>query len=140
MQKGESLSKKEPACFRSIPNGGGLRLLEIPGANAAGAEFHGLDGAVLNDLHALKVDFKSTLDILHHMHTDAACLLRQTAPGNATAVAADLAAECADFTHVFRILRVINQKNGGLTGTRTRDHRLKRAMLYRLSYQPAVIT
>ena len=27
-------------------------------------------------------------------------------------------------------------KNGGLTGTRTRDHRLKRAMLYRLSYQP----
>ena len=41
MQKGESLSKKEPACFRSIPNGGGLRLLEIPGANAAGAEFHG---------------------------------------------------------------------------------------------------
>ncbi len=28
------------------------------------------------------------------------------------------------------------QKNGGLTGARTRDHRLKRAMLCRLSYQP----
>ena len=27
-----------------------------------------------------------------------------------------------------------------MTGTRTRDHRLKRAMLYRLSYQPTGIT
>ena len=28
------------------------------------------------------------------------------------------------------------KKIGGLTGARTRDHRLKRAMLCRLSYQP----
>ena len=139
MQKGE-LPEGEPACFRSIPNIDELRLLEISGANAAGAELDGLDGTVFDDLHILKIDLKGTLHILHHMHTDAACLLRQTAPGDATAIAADLAAECADFTHVYRILRVINQKNGGLTGTRTRDHRLKRAMLYRLSYQPAVIT
>ena len=31
------------------------------------------------------------------------------------------------------------QKSGELAGTRTRDHRLKRAMLYRLSYQPTVL-
>ena len=28
--------------------------------------------------------------------------------------------------------------NGGLGGTRTRDQRLKRPLLYRLSYQPVV--
>ena len=90
--KGTRLLPKYSEC-------GGLRLLEIPGANAAGAELNGLDGAVLNDFHVLKIDFKSALHILNHMHTDAACLLRQTAPGDATAIAADLAAECADFTH-----------------------------------------
>ena len=97
-EKGESL-KRNPPDFRSIPNIGGLRLLEISGANAAGAELHGLDSAVFNNLHILKIDLKGTLHILHHMHTDAACLLSQTAPGDATAIAADLAAECADFAH-----------------------------------------
>ena len=98
MQKASSF----PKGTRLLPKyseSGRLRLLEISGANAAGAELDGLDGTVLDDLHILKIDLEGTLNILHHMHTDAACLLRQTAPGDATAIAADLAAECADFAH-----------------------------------------
>ena len=92
-------SPKEPASVRSIPNAGGLRLLEISGTNAAGTKLNSLNCTIFNDLHILKIDFKGTFDILNHVHTDAACLLRQTAPGDAAAIAADFAAECTDFAH-----------------------------------------
>ena len=48
-----------------------------------------------------------------------------------------LAQKREEKTYVF-VRHFFGQKNGGLTGTRTRDSRLKRALLYRLSYQLVV--
>ena len=71
----------------------------MSGADASGAHLDSLDGAAFIDLDILKIYFKGTLHVFDNVHTDTAGFLGQTLAGDAAAVAAGLAAECADFAH-----------------------------------------
>ena len=128
-----------------------LRLQEITGTNAGGAKFDRLDSTVVVNFDRLKIDFKGTLGVLDNVHTDTAALLGETLAGDVAAIGFGLAAHRTDFAHFFLTICKLYfttyhterrttcfKKSGGSTGTRTRDTRLKRAMLYRLSYRPAV--
>ena len=128
-----------------------LRLDEVAGADARGAHLDSLGLTIDLDADILDVRLKGALIGLHDVQTDTAFFLRQTAADNVTAFELLFAANTANVAHCepllptprigitdrTRYIKIYSlQKNGGLTGARTRDSRLKRAVLYRLSYQP----
>ena len=131
---------------------GNLRLDEVAGTDASGAHLDGLGLTIDLDADILDVRLKGALVGFHDVQTDTAFFLGQTAADNVTAFELLFAANTANVAHcepllpapqvkihpsaIYKIYSL--QKNGGLTGARTRDSRLKRAVLYRLSYQPVV--
>ena len=132
---------------------GNLRLDEVAGADASGAHLDGLGLTIDLDADILDVRLEGALVGFHNVQTDTAFFLRQTTADNVTAFELSFAADTANIAHLRTSLPEnqqsenadpsyikfsSDQKNGGLTGARTRDSRLKRAVLYRLSYQPVV--
>ena len=131
-----------------------LRFDVVAGADARGAHLDSLGLAVDLNADILDVRLEGTFVGFHNVQTDPAFFLGQTTTDDMTAFKLLFSANTANIAHcephfpqtipepaarsVIYNLTNKYKKNGGLTGTRTRDHRLKRAMLYRLSYQPAV--
>ena len=76
-----------------------LRFGVVAGTDASGAHLDSLDSAAFIDFNILKIDFKSTLHVFDDVHPDTAGFLGKTLTGDATAVAAGFAAECADLAH-----------------------------------------
>ena len=116
------------------------------GTDAGSADLDGLDGAIVIDFDSLQVRAEGALRVLHDVHTDTALLLGKTPAGNVPTNCLVLAANLTNSAHfdtsndmavffcmVFKkqpvLARVSHGAIGGTAGTRTRDPRIKSAML-----------
>ena len=97
--KAEVAQRREEGCdasaFESLP----IEAFSESTLHCLYADLDALDGAGYADPRRLQIGLEPALGVLHHVHTDPALLLRQTAPRNVSAGRAMLAAHVTLLCH-----------------------------------------